>query len=189
MKTFISIILQILTFLLVCSFNIADVGDTHYMSNGEDPAVFVRNKIKQNKVRTCTMCGVEEKMDFQRRNRLDVVDLMVKSFVPFLTTSSSPPKIQVMVFARSYGPHNDQAKQLLKDLTKQLKMKMEFLDVDLMEGFDSSLILLELQELTGQWSFPNIFIGGKHVGGNNEIDQKHAIGELETMLREAGQDL
>lgn len=94
-----------------------------------------------------------------------------------------------MVFARSYGPHNDQAKQLLKDLTKQLNMKMEFIDVDLMEGFDSSLVLLELQELTGQWSFPNIFIGGKHVGGNNEIDQKHAMGELETMLREAGQDL
>ena len=68
-------------------------------------------------------------------------------------------------------------------------MKMEFIDVDLMEGFDSSLVLLELQELTGQWSFPNIFIGGKHVGGNNEIDQKHAMGELETMLREAGQDL
>ena len=74
-----------------------------------------------------------------------------------------------MVFARSYGPHNDQAKDLLRKLSKQLNVKMEFLDVDLMEGFDSSLVLLELQELTGQWAFPNIFIGGKHVGGNDEL--------------------
>jgi glutaredoxin 3 len=94
-----------------------------------------------------------------------------------------------MVFARSYGPHNDQAKALLKQLQKSIDVQIEFLDIDLLDGFDGSLVMLELQQLTGQWSSPNIFIGKKHIGGNNELDQIHAIGELETMLREAGNEL
>lgn len=94
-----------------------------------------------------------------------------------------------MVFARSYGPHNHQAKDLLKEMSKNLKVEVEFLDVDLLPGWDSSLIMMELQELTGQWSFPNIFIGKKHVGGNQELDQKHALGELEDMIKNAVHEL
>ena len=94
-----------------------------------------------------------------------------------------------MVFARSYGPHNRQAKELLKQMAKSLNVNVEFLDVDLLPGWDGSLIMTELQDLTGQWSFPNIFIGKKHVGGNQELDQKHALGELEEMIRSAGQEL
>lgn len=97
--------------------------------------------------------------------------------------------VQVMVFARSYGPHNHQAKDLLKEMAKDLKVQVEFLDVDLLPGWDSSLIMMELQELTGQWSFPNIFIGKKHVGGNQELDQKHALGELEDMIKNAVHEL
>lgn len=95
----------------------------------------------------------------------------------------------VMVFARSYGPHNRQAKELLRRLSRALRVKVEFLDVDLLPGWDGSLIMTELQEVTGQWSFPNIFIGKKHVGGNRELDQRHALGELEEMIVQAGQEL
>ena len=94
-----------------------------------------------------------------------------------------------MVFARSYGPHNRQAKDLLRRISKSLQVKVEFLDVDLLPGWDGSLIMTELQEVTGQWSFPNIFIGKKHVGGNQELDQRHALGELEDMVKQAGQEL
>ena len=94
-----------------------------------------------------------------------------------------------MVFARSYGPHNRQAKDLLIRISKSLQVNVEFLDVDLLPGWDGSLIMTELQELTGQWSFPNIFIGKRHVGGNQELDQRHALGELEDMIKEAGQEL
>jgi len=95
----------------------------------------------------------------------------------------------VMVFARSYGPHNRQAKELLRRLSHALSVDVEFLDVDLLPGWDGSLIMTELQEVTGQWSFPNIFIGKKHVGGNRELDQRHALGELEEMIVSAGQEL
>jgi len=90
----------------------------------------------------------------------------------------------VMVFARSYGPHNRQAKELLERLSKTLALniKVEFLDVDLLPGWDGSLIMTELEEITNQWSFPNIFIGKEHIGGNKELDQRHALGELEDMI-------
>lgn len=91
----------------------------------------------------------------------------------------------VMVFARSYGPHNRQAKDLLRRMSKALNVRVELLDVDLLPGWDGSLIMTELQEVTGQWSFPNIFIGKKHIGGNRELDQRHALGELEDMIKEA----
>jgi len=95
----------------------------------------------------------------------------------------------VMVFARSYGPHNRQAKELLRKLSKALRVNVEFLDVDLLPGWDGALVMTELQEVTGQWSFPNIFIGKKHVGGNRELDQRHALGELEDMIKTAGNEL
>jgi glutaredoxin 3 len=107
----------------------------------------------------------------------------------FLFSSFFPIALQVMVFARSYGPHNRQAKELLKKMSKTLDVHVEFLDVDLLPGWDGSLIMTELQEITGQWSFPNIFIGKKHVGGNQELDQKHALGELEDMIKNSGQEL
>ena len=96
---------------------------------------------------------------------------------------------QVMVFARSYGKHNEKAKSLLKQISKETSIAVEFLDLDLMPGWDGSLLLLELEELTGQFALPNIFIGQKHVGGNAQLEQKHALGELEHMVREAGQEL
>jgi glutaredoxin len=64
-----------------------------------------------------------------------------------------------MVFARSYGPHNKQTKEILDNLKKISKAKIEYIDVDLLPGFDSSLIMTELQRISGQWAFPNIFIG------------------------------
>lgn len=95
----------------------------------------------------------------------------------------------MMVFARSYGKQNEQTKLLLRQISKETMTEVEFLDLDLMEGWDGSLLLLALEEMTGQWALPNIFIGSKHVGGNNEIDQMHAIGELQEMVQKAGQDL
>jgi len=120
-----------------------------------------------------------------------------ESSVQTLSTGETPTafvqkKIEshdVMVFARSYGPHNRQAKELLRRLSHALSVDVEFLDVDLLPGWDGSLIMTELQEVTGQWSFPNIFIGMKHVGGNRELDQRHALGELEEMIVSAGQEL
>ena len=94
-----------------------------------------------------------------------------------------------MVFARSYGPHNEQTKNLLGEMKKITGTHVEFLDVDLLPGFDGSLIMTELQRITGQWALPNIFIAKKHVGGNSDLEQLHAIDELREMMSNAGKEL
>lgn len=94
-----------------------------------------------------------------------------------------------MVFSRSYGPHNQQTKDILRKMQAILKAEIEFLDVDLLPGFDGSLIMTELQRITGQWALPNVFIGKKHVGGNTELEQLEALGKLEDMIKAAGGEL
>jgi len=50
---------------------------------------------------------------------------------------------------------------------------------------DGDAIQAALQEITGQRTVPNIFIGQKHIGGNSDLAGKGPK-ELETLLREVG---
>jgi glutaredoxin 3 len=43
-----------------------------------------------------------------------------------------------------------------------------------------------LAELTSQRTVPNVFIGGKHVGGNDATQALHRDGKLNAMLKAAG---
>ena len=43
-----------------------------------------------------------------------------------------------------------------------------------------------LQQISGQKTVPNIFIGGKHVGGCSDLKAAHSAGKLVTMLAAAG---
>ena len=94
-----------------------------------------------------------------------------------------------MVFSRSYGPHNQQTKELLNKMSKKLNVNVEYIDLDLLPGFDGSLIMTELQRISGQWALPNIYIGKKHVGGNSDLEQLKGLGMLEAMILEAGDEL
>ena len=42
-----------------------------------------------------------------------------------------------------------------------------------------------LERLTGQHTVPNVFIGGKHIGGCTDTVKLHHKGELESVLSEA----
>ncbi|XP_027189951.1 glutaredoxin-C5, chloroplastic isoform X1 [Cicer arietinum] len=42
-----------------------------------------------------------------------------------------------------------------------------------------------LERLTGQYTVPNVFIGGKHIGGCTDTLKLYRKGELETLLSEA----
>lgn len=43
-----------------------------------------------------------------------------------------------------------------------------------------------LEELTGQRTVPNVFIGNKHIGGNSDVQALLKSGELKTKLKDAG---
>lgn len=47
---------------------------------------------------------------------------------------------------------------------------------------DGDLIQQYLLEKTGQKTVPNIFIEGKHIGGNSNVQELLANGDLEKML-------
>ncbi len=49
---------------------------------------------------------------------------------------------------------------------------------------DGAALQDALEEITGQRSVPNIFIGQNHIGGNSDLQAKK--GELDSLLQEAG---
>ena len=43
-----------------------------------------------------------------------------------------------------------------------------------------------LEELTGQRTVPNVFIGQKHIGGNSDVQALSSSGKLDQLLAQAG---
>lgn len=62
---------------------------------------------------------------------------------------------------------------------------LKSLHVLILEG-DGSKIQAALAEWTGQRTVPNVFIGGKHIGGCDTVVEKHQGGKLVPLLRDAG---
>ena len=47
-------------------------------------------------------------------------------------------------------------------------------------------VIWRRHSLTGHRTVPNIFIGGKHIGGNDALQLLHRKGELVAMLKAVG---
>jgi glutaredoxin 3 len=87
------------------------------------------------------------------------------------------------------------AKQLFKDLGVEIHV----IELDLIGMENSSYLsyawrLLTgsgegadiqdyLEQVTGQRTVPNIFINGKHIGGNSDLQALHKSGALEPLLK------
>ncbi|KAK4937883.1 Glutaredoxin [Elasticomyces elasticus] len=84
----------------------------------------------------------------------------------------------VVVFSKSYCPYCRATKSLLNE--KHAKYFLLELD----EVDDGAAIQDALEEITGQRSVPNIFIGHKHIGGNSDLQSKK--GQLDGLLQSAG---
>ncbi|KAK3197720.1 hypothetical protein GRF29_216g1048400 [Pseudopithomyces chartarum] len=83
----------------------------------------------------------------------------------------------VAVFSKSYCPYCREAKKLLSD------SGAKFLAIELDQIDDGSAIQSTLQEITGQRTVPNIFIGKQHIGGNSDLQGKK---DLDSLLKSAG---
>jgi glutaredoxin 3 len=80
------------------------------------------------------------------------------------------------MFAKSYCPYCNKA----KDLLKSLKVPFENVDLDLVDN--GAEIQNDLAQLSGQRTVPNIFIKGKHIGGCDKLHALHADGKLLPLL-------
>eukprot|EP00898_Chlorokybus_atmophyticus_P007927 jgi/Chlat1/8135/Chrsp75S07564 len=86
----------------------------------------------------------------------------------------------VVVFSKSYCPYCIS----LKNLMAKLGVKAKVFELD--QQSDGSDVQAALQEWTGQRTVPNVFIGGKHVGGNDDTVALHSANKLVPMLKAAG---
>ncbi|KAK8710244.1 hypothetical protein V6N13_145578 [Hibiscus sabdariffa] len=86
----------------------------------------------------------------------------------------------VVVFSKSYCPFCVDVKQLLQ------KLGASFKAIELDKEGDGSDIQAALAEWTGQRTVPNVFIGGKHIGGCDATTALHNEGKLVPLLTEAG---
>ncbi|XP_062169567.1 glutaredoxin-C1 isoform X2 [Alnus glutinosa] len=89
--------------------------------------------------------------------------------------SSAP----VVVFSKSYCGYCNRVKQLLKQLGASYKV----IELDEENGSD---IQSALAEWTGLSTVPNVFIGGKHIGGCDTVIEKYQGGQLVPLLTEPG---
>lgn len=93
----------------------------------------------------------------------------------------------VMVFAKSYCPHCKTSKSIIELLQHETShhepWTEKFLYLDQME-LDGKILQNALYEKTGQRTVPNIFIGGKHIGGNTDLVTKYQSGDLLIMIKE-----
>ena len=83
---------------------------------------------------------------------------------------------RVIIFSKAYCPHCKRSKALFASLNVQPAI------VELDQVENGSAIQNALLELTGQRTVPNIFINGKHLGGNDKAQYAQRSGELEKML-------
>jgi len=86
---------------------------------------------------------------------------------------------KVVVYAKSWCPYCDKTKALLgKDEFKGADILIY--DIDKMDDSLPSGPCLQkaLLDVSGQKTVPNVFIDGKHFGGNSDLQDAYAAGTL-----------
>ncbi len=88
---------------------------------------------------------------------------------------------QVVVFSTTYCPHCVHTKQLFQEMNTNAKI----IDLDLISnglGPAEDSVAVKLYEMTGQRTVPNVFVMGKHLGGDDRVQAAARSGELKRIL-------
>ncbi|KAI9909867.1 hypothetical protein PsorP6_010335 [Peronosclerospora sorghi] len=86
----------------------------------------------------------------------------------------------VVMYSKSYCPYCSKTKMLFRELG----VTFEAVELDLINDGDAQQDALE--ELTGQRTVPNVFVGGHSIGGNSDVTKLHKAGNLVPLLKEHG---
>ncbi len=82
----------------------------------------------------------------------------------------------MVIFSKSYCPYCKATKSLLAGMNIDAKT----IELDQIENGDQ--IQGELLVISGQRTVPNVFVKGKHLGGNDDTQAAAKSGELQKML-------
>eukprot|EP00243_Klebsormidium_subtile_P004774 TRINITY_DN18926_c0_g1_i1.p2 TRINITY_DN18926_c0_g1~~TRINITY_DN18926_c0_g1_i1.p2 ORF type:complete len:117 (+),score=30.03 TRINITY_DN18926_c0_g1_i1:183-533(+) len=83
----------------------------------------------------------------------------------------------VAIFSKTYCPYCTRVKKLFS----QLGAKAKVIELDTEEDGDE--LQNALAKLTGQRTVPNVFIGGKSIGGSDSTSALHSQGKLVPQLQ------
>jgi peptide-methionine (S)-S-oxide reductase len=101
------------------------------------------------------------------------------------TVSNNP----VVIFSKTYCPYCDNAKSAIREAGQKVAGFPGAHIVELNTRADGGEIQDALAQMTGRRTVPNVFIGGKPVGGGDETVRYLREGVLPQMLRAAPQQL
>ncbi|XP_058207474.1 monothiol glutaredoxin-S10-like [Rhododendron vialii] len=87
----------------------------------------------------------------------------------------------VVVYSKTWCSYSSEVKSLFK----RLGVQPHVVELDQL-GPQGPQLQKVLERLTGQHTVPNVFIGGKHIGGCTDTVKLYRKGELESLLSEAG---
>jgi glutaredoxin 3 len=90
---------------------------------------------------------------------------------------------QVVIWSLVKCPHCRATKKLLAEIQEGRQgssLKVAIHNVDEMEN--GGAIKTNLFRMTSQRLYPNIYINGKQIGGNDTFQRLHTIGELSKLL-------
>jgi len=82
---------------------------------------------------------------------------------------------EITVYTKDYCPYCHAAKELLR------KKGAAFTEVDIQKHPDRRAEMIE--KAGGKTTVPQIFIGGRHVGGCDDIHALDSAGKLDPMLK------
>nr|VDC95090.1 unnamed protein product [Brassica rapa] len=110
------------------------------------------------------------------------------------TVKTTVAENPVVVYSKSWCSYSSEVKSLFNGLqVKPLVVELDQLGISLLlysiwfcfTCAEGSQLQTVLEKLTGQFTVPNVFIGGKHIGGCSDTLQLYNKGQLEPMLAEA----
>ncbi|GIL70637.1 hypothetical protein Vretimale_3748 [Volvox reticuliferus] len=88
---------------------------------------------------------------------------------------------KVFVYSKTYCPYCTR----VKDLFTELRVPYKVLELDTI-GSEGAEIQDALQPITGRRTVPQVFVGGKFIGGCDDTMAAHAAGKLKIVLSEVG---
>ena len=83
---------------------------------------------------------------------------------------------KVVVYSKSWCPFCLKTKKTFDS------MGIEYTAIELDQLLDGEAIQATLLELTEQRTVPNVFVAGKHLGGNDDTQRAAASGKLKELL-------
>lgn len=83
---------------------------------------------------------------------------------------------KILVYSKTYCPYCTATKDLLN------KYGVDYKLIELNTTSDGGDVQRALHEISGQRTVPNIFINGKHIGGNSDLQALESRGQLKDLL-------